>query len=118
LLVDAFDKTGVAPALASREFFETCFEKLSAKGQLVINLAGDKRRFRGLIDDVSDVFNSRVIVVPVRGDGNAILFAFKPTRFAPNWRRLHEEAKALQKQFGLDFPDFVSKMEKAHGSRR
>jgi spermidine synthase len=47
LLVDAFDKTGVAPALASREFFEAAFDKLSTKGQFIINLAGDKRRFRG-----------------------------------------------------------------------
>ena len=118
LLVDAFDKTGVAPALASRDFFESCFARLSAHGQLVINLAGDKRRFRGLIDEVSDVFNNRVIVVPVRGDGNSVLFAFKQTRFAPNWRRLGEQATVLQKQFGLDFPDFASKLEKARGTHR
>ena len=54
-----------------------------------------------------------MIVVPVRGDGNSVLLAFKETRFAPNWRRLHVLAKELQKQFDLDFPDFVNKIERA-----
>lgn len=113
LLVDAFDKTGVAPALASREFFETAFARLSPKGQFIINLAGDKRRFRGLIAEVTDVFDGRVIVVPVRGDGNSVLLAFKDTRFIPHWRRLHTQAKTLKDKFGLDFPDYARKIEGA-----
>ena len=113
LLVDAFDKIGLAPALASREFFETAFARLSPNGQFIINLAGDKRRFRGLIAEVQDVFDGRVIVVPVRGDGNSVLLAFKDARFKPNWRLLHKQAKALNDKFGLDFPDYARKIEVA-----
>jgi spermidine synthase len=113
LLVDAFDKIGVAPALASRDFFETAYARLSPKGQFIINLAGDKRRFRGLISDVTEVFDGRVIVVPVRGDGNSVLLAFKATRFAPNWRKIHLHAKALKEEFDLDFPDYAKKIENA-----
>lgn len=113
LLVDAFDKIGLAPALANREFFEAAFASLSPQGQFIINLAGDKRRFRGLIDEVTDVFDGRVIVVPVRGDGNSVLLAFKDARFKPNWRLLHGKTKALKDKFGLDFPDYARKIEVA-----
>src|SRR5262249_52475715 len=84
ILVDAFDKTGIAPALAGRDFFETCFAKLAANGHLVVNLAGDKRRYRGLVAVATEVFEGRTIVVPVRGDGNSVLFAFRDARFKPN----------------------------------
>lgn len=113
LLVDAFDKIGLAPALASREFFETAFASLSPQGQFIINLAGDKRRFRGLIGEVQEVFDGRVIVVPVLGDGNSVLLAFKDAGFKPNWRLLRTQAKALKDKFGLDFPDYVRKIEVA-----
>lgn len=113
ILVDAFDKTGFAPALASRDFIDTCYAKLSGKGCLVINLAGDKRRYHGLVEEVAEAFEGRSIVVPVRGDGNNVLFAFRDARFKPVWRLLEKPAKELQKQFGLDFPDFLRKFERA-----
>jgi spermidine synthase len=113
VLVDAFDENGLAPALADREFFVTCFNKLSRKGQLVINLAGEKRQFKRLLDTVNDVFDGRMILLPVHGDGNAILFAFRETGFEPDWRKLHREAVALQEEFDLDFPDYARKLERA-----
>lgn len=111
LLVDAFDKAGLAPALASREFFESAFSRLSPQGQFIINLAGDKRRFRGLIAEVQEVFDGRVIVVPVRGDGNSVLLAFRDARFKPNWRQIHTQAKGLMDKFEIDFPDYARKIE-------
>lgn len=113
ILVDAFDKTGVAPALASRDFIDSCFAKLSGKGCLVMNLAGDKRRYSGLVEEVAEVFEGRTIVVPVRGDGNNVLFAFRDARFKPNWRLLEKPAKELQRQHGLDYPDLLKKIERA-----
>lgn len=113
ILVDAFDKTGVAPALTNRDFLDICLAKLSGKGILVMNLAGDKRRYSGLVNEVTDVFEGRAVVVPVRGDGNNVLFAFRDARFRPSWRLLERPAKELQKQFGLDFPDFLKKLERA-----
>jgi len=60
-----------------------------------------------------DVFDDRVIVVPVREDDNHVLLAFKDTNFAPDWRRLHAQAKDLQGRFGLDFPAFAQKLERS-----
>ena len=113
LLVDAFDKTGFAPALANREFFENAYAKLSGNGVLVINLAGDKDSYAGLIGEVMHVFDDQVIVISVPDDGNHVLYAFKEHYFEPRWRWLHNYAKELRAKFGLDFPAFVQKMERS-----
>lgn len=113
LLVDAFDKTGFAPSLANREFFENAFAKLAGNGVLVINLAGEKDTYAGLIGEVMHVFDDQVIVIPVPDDGNHVLYAFKEHYFEPRWRWLHNYAKELRAKFGLDFPAFVQKMERS-----
>ncbi len=113
LLVDAFDRTGVAPSLANREFFESAHARLAGSGVLVVNLAGDPEAYVGLIDLVMEVFDRQVIVVPVREDDNQILMAFRNPAFAPNWRRLHGQAKELRSKYGLDFPGFLEKIERA-----
>lgn len=113
LLVDAFDKTGFAPSLANREFFENAYAKLAGNGVLVINLAGEKESYAGLIGEAMHVFDDQVIVISVPDDGNHVLYAFKETYFEPRWRWLHNYAKELRAKFGLDFPAFVQKMERS-----
>ncbi len=113
LLVDAFDKTGFAPALANRAFFENAHAKLAGNGVLVINLAGEKESYAGLIGEAMHVFDDQVIVISVPDDGNHVLYAFKETYFEPRWRWLHNYAKELRAKFGLDFPAFVQKMERS-----
>lgn len=113
LLVDAFDKTGFAPSLANRQFFENAYEKLAGNGVLVINLAGEKETYAGLIGEAMHVFDDQVIVISVPEDGNHMLYAFKEYCFEPRWRWLHNYAKELRAKFGLDFPAFVQKMERS-----
>ena len=113
LLVDAFDRTGFAPALANREFFENAYSKLSGNGVLVVNLAGDKESYAGLIGEAMHVFDDQVIVISVPDDGNHILYAFKEKYFEPRWRWLHNHAKELRARLSLDFPAFAQKMERS-----
>lgn len=113
LLVDAFDKTGFAPSLANREFFQDAFDKLAGNGVLVINLAGEKESYAGLIGEAMHVFDDQVIVISVPDDGNHVLYAFKERYFEPRWRWLHNHAKELRARHGLDFPAFVQKMERS-----
>ena len=103
--------------MASRDFFELVFDKLSDNGQMIMNLAGDKRRYRSLLGEVTDVFDQRVVIVPVRGDGNSLLMAFKARNFRPAWRRLEKHAQLLKEQYGLRFPDFLDKIERAWQQR-
>lgn len=113
LFVDAFDKVGFAPALANLEFFETARRKLSGKGVLVANLAGERETYAGVIGDAMQAFDDQVIVVSVPEDGNHILYAFKERQFEPRWRWLHNFAKELRAHHGLDFPSMIEKMERS-----
>lgn len=113
LLVDAFDRTGFAPALANREFIEQAHAKLAGSGMLVMNLAGDEQTYAGVVDAAMQVFDNQVIVVPVREDDNHVLLAFRNPAFEPNWRRLGALAKELRSKYGLDFPDFLEKIERS-----
>lgn len=120
LLVDAFDNTGFAPSLANREFFELAHAKLAGGGILVVNLAGDEQSYAGVVDDVMQVFDDQLIVFPVREDDNHVMLAFKDSAFEPDWRRLRALARELRSKYGLDFPDFLQKIERAarHGPAR
>lgn len=113
LLVDAFDKTGFAPSLANREFFENAYAKLAGNGVLVINLAGEKESYAGLIGEAMQAFDDQVIVISVPEDGNHVLYAFKERNFDPRWRWLNNFAKELRARFGLDFPAFAEKIERS-----
>lgn len=113
LLVDAFDAHGFAPALAGPEFLHCAWDKLSSKGVLVINLAGEGERYAGLVAAALAAFDEQVIVVPVPEDGNHVLLAFRERHFAPRWRWLHNHAKELRARHGLDFPDFAQRLERA-----
>jgi spermidine synthase len=117
LLVDAFDAEGLALSLASREFFLRAHSALRESGILVMNLAGEKSRYTDIIDEAREVFDYQMILVPVRDDGNHILFAFKQRLFEPDWKQLKQRAKELKAKYGLDFPAFAQKMEHATRGR-
>ncbi len=114
LLVDAFDENGIPPRLATPDFLEQAAARLSACGMLLMNLSGDQERYAGLIGRALQVFETRVIIMSVRDDGNQVLLAFKDPHFAANWRSLHDQARALQARLGLDFPAFSQKLERSH----
>lgn len=113
LLVDAFDKEGYAPALASPEFLERARCKLAGSGVLVINLAGQEERYADLIAATLQVFDDQVVVVPLREDDNQVLFAFRDPRFEPNWRCLANLARELRARYGLDFPALLQAIERS-----
>ena len=113
LLVDAFDASGLAPGFADQFFFARARAKLAGKGVLVINLAGERETYAGLISEVQSVFDDQVIVLSVPEDGNHILFAFRDPMFEPRWRWLHNFARELRATYGLDFPTFAKRLEQA-----
>ena len=113
LLVDAFDDQGVAPALTSRDFFDSAAQKLAGRGVLVVNLAGERERYGDVISRAMAVFDDRVIVMSVPEDGNHLLLAFNDPGFAPQWRRLRNRARQLKVKYGLDFPAIVDRLAQA-----
>ena len=112
LLVDAFDHAGVAPSLAEAAFYEDAHRCLSANGIFVMNIAGDKAGYGPHLEQICRLFGENVIALPVKDDGNFIVFAFKDPDFAPRWKWLKSIAVELRSRCGLDFPRFAQQLER------
>lgn len=110
LLVDAFDESGVAPSIADREFMRNALNCLSTTGILVMNLAGNQDRYRPLIPLMRELFAGRLRMIRVSDDGNHILFGFKDAGFEAALAHLPKRARALQLDYGLDFPGFAQQL--------
>ncbi|WP_454457425.1 fused MFS/spermidine synthase [Thauera phenylacetica] len=111
LLIDAFGAEGVAETLLDSDFHANAFRHLGGRGVLVMNLAGARESFAPHVARLLEVFDERVIAMPVREDGNHILFAFRDPAFAPRWNWMRSQAHALQARTGLDFPNLAGALE-------
>jgi spermidine synthase len=117
LLLDAFDRHGIAPSLSNPPFFEAARRRLRPNGLLVANLAGAEDNWRPHLGMLRDAFDEQVILVRVAGDDNHIAFAFTGTAFPPHWSLLEKTAQGLQRRHGLDYPEFLRKLKRAATKR-
>lgn len=113
ILMDAFDRDGLAPSLGARDFYLDARAALSWRGVLVANLVGEDRRRAAHLERIHAAFEGNVILVPVEKDGNHIVFAFREARFQPRWRRIEGEARAMRRRYGLDFPKMAALLERS-----
>jgi spermidine synthase len=113
ILMDAFDRDGLAPSLGTRDFYADARAALSWRGVLVVNLAGENRRRAEHLERIHAAFEGNVILVPVGGDGNQVVFAFREARFQPRWRRIEGEARAMRRRYGLNFPKMAALLERS-----
>ena len=117
LLLDAFDRNGIAPSLSNPAFFEAARRRLRPKGLLVANLAGAEDNWRPHLVMLRDAFEDHVILVRVSGDDNHIAFASTDPAFPPHWTLLEKTAQGLQRRHGLDYPEFLRKLKRAATKR-
>ena len=111
ILIDAFDESGVAHSFASIEFYRTASRCLPPDGLLVMNLSGQKGRYAVHIENLRAVF-AGLRLVPVEGDDNVLLFAFKRREWAELPDFLRRRAAHLERALGLDFSRYL---ERLHG---
>jgi spermidine synthase len=114
LLIDAFDRGGVAPSLASEDFYAKAFRCLEPNGMLVMNLAGKPDRSVAHLRKLRKACPGPVLLVPVEDDGNVLIFAFaQPVR---TWILESVEAAAneLQIELALEFPRFLRRLRSGH----
>ncbi len=111
ILMDAFDRDGLAPSLGSRDFYSGIRDALGRHGVLVANTAGEKAHRLAQLEAMRSAFDDNVILVPVEDDGNHVAFAFGDARFEPRWRWIANRARAMRKRYGLDFPRFAGRLE-------
>jgi len=113
VLIDAFDRDGVAPTLCTREFYQDLRALLPKKGLVVANLVGPKAERIAHLEMLRTVFDGNVILLPIADDGNYVAFAFRDPAFEPRWRWMEGEARAMRARFGLDFPRFAATLERS-----
>jgi spermidine synthase len=114
LLIDAFDHAGVAPSLTSDDFYAQAFRCLGPNGVLVMNLAGERARYVAHVKRVSEACPGQVLLVPVAGDGNVLIFAFAQP--VDEWTLESAEgvAEELQRELALEFPRFLRRLRAGH----
>jgi spermidine synthase len=110
LLIDAFDRFGVAPELASSDFYAAAFRRLKPNGMLVMNLSGARDRYVAHVERLREICPGRVVLVPVIPDGNVLAFAFAQPAWLSALASLESKAEELRLELALDFPKFLERL--------
>jgi spermidine synthase len=109
LLVDAFNRHGIATAVTERSFLHDARRVLSTHGIFVMNLVGDLEVCKCCIEQIRSVFGGSVIAVEVDNGGNVVVFAGRALR---DRRRLHaatRNAQHVEARLGLHFPTLLQR---------
>jgi spermidine synthase len=114
LLIDAFDRAGVAPSLASDDFYAQAFRRLGPNGVLVMNLAGERGRYVTHLERLREACPGAVLLVPVEADGNVLIFAFAQQGRVWTLESVEAIAEELQFELALEFPRFLQRLRTGH----
>ncbi|MBS0357031.1 MAG: fused MFS/spermidine synthase [Proteobacteria bacterium] len=116
IMMDAFDRHGLSGSVSSTHFYQSVHDALAGRGVMVANLAGDKADREDHLAMIAEVFDDRLLTMAIP-DGNDIVLAFRAPSFAPRWRDIANQAKALRARTGLDFPRFAERLERSRRLR-
>ena len=114
LLIDAFDAEGIAPSLANCGFYSSAAQRLAENGTLVMNFWGPPERYVENLLEARAAFGNSLLLVPVSGEANVLLFAFKSVPTQQITERLESLARRLQMQLTLDFPRYLRRICQGH----
>jgi spermidine synthase len=112
LLVDAFDRAGVAASVAEESFYVQARRRLAARGVLVANLVGEAAERRAHLELIRQAFGDNLLLVSVEEGCNHVAFAFREANFEPRWKWIQGQAKAMSVRYGLDFPKIAERLER------
>ena len=110
ILIDAFDAAGVAPSLATSDFFSAAARHLTADGVLIMNLYGAPQRYAAHVEKVRAAFGGRALIAPVTAHDNVLLVACNAAAPAPTARELDVRARYLQSRFRLQFESYLQRI--------
>jgi spermidine synthase len=113
VLMDAFDRRGLAPGLGTREFYEALRAQLRPDGILVANVAGMPAERRAHVEGLKDVWGENMLVLSVEEDDNDVVFAFADPTFEPRWRWIQDQAEPLRRRYGIELPAFARQLKRS-----
>jgi spermidine synthase len=114
ILIDAFDRTGAAPALENPDFYVQAAECLSLNGVFAINLAGERADCLPYIRLIRATFGGSTLILPTLADDNLLVFAFKTGSVRPTAAKYVSRARRLQARLSLEFPRYLRRMHQGH----
>lgn len=114
LLIDAFDADGIALSLAKTDFYSCAARQLTDDGMLVMNFWGPCERYVDNLAPARAAFGDSLMLVPVSGDANVLLFAFKRKPPKSISDDLESVARQLQMRLLLDFPRYLRRICQGH----
>jgi spermidine synthase len=114
LLVDAFDAVGIALSLAASNFYSCAARKITDRGMLVMNFWGPCERYIDNLSQARAAFGDSLLLVPVAGDVNVLLFAFMQPPPRSITADLQAVAQRLQMRLLLDFPRYLRRICQGH----
>jgi spermidine synthase len=110
ILVDAFDARGVAPSLASSDFYRRASRCMPPDGVLVMNFSGEKTRYAAHMRGLRSAFPESIRLVPVDGDDNVLLFASRGRQVVELPDFLSNRARYLELGLGLQFSRYLQRL--------
>ncbi|MDT8445482.1 MAG: methyltransferase domain-containing protein [bacterium] len=112
VLVDAFDKEGVAESVQGPGFFRALGRLVSRGGLVALNLWTEPQsRYQINHYHLAEVFDRRILSLMVPERTNKILFAFGAGAQPPDARSRQGRAKQLEPHLGLGLPHWVAKIQ-------
>ena len=118
VLMDAFDRRGIAPGLDHSEFHAALRSCLHPNGTVVANIAGNRDERNTSIAAMRDAWGDNMLVVPVEEDDNDVVFAFCDPTFEPRWRWIDDQAEAMRRRYDLDFAAFARRLKRSRRELR
>jgi spermidine synthase len=110
LLIDAFDADGIALSLAKTDFYASAARQLTEDGILIMNFWGPCERYVDNLVHARAAFGDSLLLVPVSGDVNVLLFAFRRPPPKSITDELDAVARRLQMCLLLDFPRYLRRI--------
>ena len=107
MLVDAYDRRGIANAVVSHLFLDNARQVLSPRGVFVMNLAEDKDACDRHIETIQSVFGDPVIEIAMADTGNVVVFAGSVLRDHRRLMTASRKSHRIQGRLGLHFPTLL-----------
>lgn len=101
LIVDLYDTDALGPVCDSLDFYQGCFDSLTAPGMISVNLFGQHASFTRNLDHLQAVFDGRLVLLPPVDEGNQIVLGFKGPPVFADMDQLMARASWLEQHYRL-----------------
>jgi spermidine synthase len=111
ILHDGYNVDGLAPALSSEQFYQSCRNVLAPNGVLVSNLWGDGCDLDPVMARIHEVFRTQSCWCNAIGTQNRIVFSANDIDVVMTGSELGKLALQLDERYGLEFSALVDQPE-------